>query len=102
MTYGLDQCRVCGKPITPADPDSVENFEKSLHGRQTMSEREWRAAGYKAAPSRLQMRRRIDGCCFDCQITQGLSIINHAKLKLPIIGLIAALVILIFVVTLFN
>jgi hypothetical protein len=62
MTFGVDQCMRCGKPITVRrDTGNANDFLPSK-----MSEAEWRAAGYLARPNRLQQRRQAIGCCTDC------------------------------------
>jgi len=65
MTYGVDECRVCGVPIQPYGRDSYKQYLESLK-KPTMPEREWRAKGYLAMPTRLQMHNPHIGCCLEC------------------------------------
>jgi hypothetical protein len=103
MTYGVDQCRICGKPIRPSGPESMSKYVESLQKKPTMSEKEWRAAGFKAAPTPFQMRKRRDGCCFECQFTQGMGTVSPLSYKVPIaIGIVALFVFFFCVASLFT
>ncbi len=86
MTYGVDQCRVCGVEISSGGPGPMERYlEERKHRRPTMTEAQWRAAGLKAAPTRHQLFKPTDGCCFKCRMQMGLSRSSPWK---PIAGLV--------------
>jgi len=62
MTYGLDECRRCGKPIRQKrDVEGAGDMRPSR-----MPEAEWRAAGFKAQPTLAQLHHPQLGCCTDC------------------------------------
>jgi len=65
MTYGLDQCRRCGTKIEPYNRRSMEFYLDSLK-KPTMPEKEWRAMGLLAMPTKAQILNPADGCCWDC------------------------------------
>lgn len=73
MTYGVDQCRVCGVPI-PDRPSGLKQqkiLAKVLSKQRNfrpMSESEWRAAGFRAQPTALQTAVPASGCCVDCGV----------------------------------
>ncbi len=96
MTYGVDQCRVCGKPIRPSDSQAMDRYLNSLRHKPTMTEKEWRAAGLKAAPTRKQTLNTLDGVCFACQFPIGLRMVPLLKLYLPLVGLLMALLLAVF------
>jgi hypothetical protein len=67
MTYGVDQCRCCGILIKPKSPDQMQEYLASLKMKKpTMTEPEWRRAGYLAMPTKKQMWRPDIGCCIVC------------------------------------
>jgi hypothetical protein len=68
MTYGVDECRVCGVAIKPSGPDALKRHNISLKGRPVMTERQWRAAGFKACPTYRQTKEPTDGCCSACKL----------------------------------
>jgi hypothetical protein len=65
MTYGVDQCRVCGVPIKPHRPDEITAWLKAQK-RPPIPEREWRRRGFLAAPTPEQMSLPAAGCCQAC------------------------------------
>jgi predicted nucleic acid-binding Zn ribbon protein len=65
MTYGVDQCRVCGVPIKPHRPDEITDWMKAQK-RPLIREKEWRRRGFLAAPTKEQMRLPAAGCCQSC------------------------------------
>ena len=67
MTYGIDQCRRCGKPMEPAGPAQSARYQLSLTQKPTMSEEKWRAQGWKQAPTRFQLHHKLDGMCWQCR-----------------------------------
>ena len=71
MTYGLDQCRRCGRDIPLSDPRAIERHAKSIREKPTMTEEQWRRAGWLAAPTRYQLQKPMDGLCFDCKYVRG-------------------------------
>jgi len=69
MTYGVDQCRVCGAPIPerPLTTRDQKNYLRVMKSRKPlMTEKEWRARGFKAQPTRWQMVEPADGTCYTC------------------------------------
>ncbi len=62
MTFGVDQCRRCGKPmrVRRDNPKADDPRPSSL------SEAQWRGAGWLARPTKAQERRPSLGCCVDC------------------------------------
>jgi hypothetical protein len=71
MTYGLDQCRVCGRDIPLSDPRAIERHAKFSREKPTMTEKQWRRAGFLAAPTRYQLQKPMDGLCFECKYVRG-------------------------------
>jgi|GEM_PF-3531346 len=67
MAYGVDECRRCGRPIKPPDPEALARYVKAAKQKPTMTPPEWREAGWKAAPTRHQMSRPLDGICYLCK-----------------------------------
>ncbi len=68
MTYGVDECRICGALMTSKGPDAMQRYLDSLTLKKpTMSQKEWRAAGFKAMPTPYQMGHVQDGCCYKCR-----------------------------------
>jgi len=68
-----------------------------------MTEKQWRAAGLKAAPTQRQTWKRADGCCYDCQYPMGLSIVRPWTLLLSAFGGIAAILLFVyFIATTFT
>ena len=65
MTYGVDQCRVCGTHIATMRPQALQEYQDSLR-RPTMPEAEWRKQGFLACPTKLQLRQVSYGCCQPC------------------------------------
>jgi len=68
MTYGVDQCRVCGVAIKPTGPDAMKRYKDSLKGRPLMTEAQWRAAGFKCSPTYRQTKEPTEGCCTACKL----------------------------------
>jgi hypothetical protein len=68
MTYGLDECRVCGKPIKIYGPENLARYENDRARPPVWPEAKWREAGFKACPTRWQLAHPADGCCSDCAI----------------------------------
>ncbi len=93
MTYGVDECRVCGKAMKPSGPKEMQRHLASLRGHPTMTEKQWRAAGLKAAPTKRQMVSLHHGCCYDCTMTMGMRSVPQRRLIYPalIIAVIVAL-----------
>jgi hypothetical protein len=67
VTYGVDQCRVCGKRMKIADPDAARRHQEAIHKKPTMTPKEFKAKGWKSAPTHYQRWRDLDGVCFDCK-----------------------------------
>jgi hypothetical protein len=65
MTYGVDQCRVCGVPIEPYSRETRGQYEAALR-RPTMPEAEWRRYGFLAMPTKEQIKHPAIGCCATC------------------------------------
>ncbi len=96
MTYGVDQCRVCGRTITPTGPEAMRRYTESLKAKPTMTEKQWRAAGLKAMPTRNQMKSPHDGCCFDCRLKMGMSAVPMNRLIFPAIGMLVVVLLILF------
>lgn len=69
MTYGVDQCRVCGvkialRPPTMREQKTIQVANSKI--KKLMTEPEWRAAGFRAQPTPYQMLRPPVGCCAAC------------------------------------
>jgi hypothetical protein len=62
MTYGVDECRRCGKPMR-ARRDNPKADDTRPSG---MTEAQWRAEGWLARPTRAQQQHPGIGCCSDC------------------------------------
>jgi hypothetical protein len=68
MTYGVDQCRVCGIAITPRGPEAWHEQERA-NRKPGIPEAEWRRRGFLTSPTRNQLRAMpADGCCRPCGI----------------------------------
>jgi predicted nucleic acid-binding Zn ribbon protein len=65
MTYGVDQCRVCGVPIKPHRADEITDWLKAQK-RPPIPEKEWRRRGFLAAPTKEQLSLPAAGCCQPC------------------------------------
>ncbi|MEJ0048262.1 MAG: hypothetical protein WDN04_20650 [Rhodospirillales bacterium] len=64
--FGVDQCRVCGKPIVVRSPEAVTEQEKAIRN-PVVPEKVWRAAGLLTPPTPMQWRKNpADGCCGPC------------------------------------
>jgi hypothetical protein len=64
--YGVDQCRVCGKPIVVRSPLTKDEQEQAIR-KPIVPEKVWRARGYLTAPTVSQWRKNpADGCCGEC------------------------------------
>ncbi len=70
MTYGVYQCRVCGRPISPKGPEVAEQQAKA-NRRPQMPEKEWRRRGYLAPPTGFQIYTDPShGCCSSCGLKE--------------------------------
>ena len=100
MTYGVDQCRVCGTRISPRGPEAAEDQEKA-NRHCLMPEKEWRRRGFLCPPTKFQIYSSpADGCCAKC----GMMVLRkHSKfgvLTFSIGGLfIIAAIVFCFVIT---
>jgi hypothetical protein len=74
MTYGVDQCRVCGKPIPIKSVTAMTDFLVAQR-KPAMPEAEWRRRGFLASPTKQQVKFPEMGCCFDC----GLKLAHQAS-----------------------
>jgi hypothetical protein len=64
--YGVDQCRVCGKPITVRSPRTRAEQEEAIRN-PFVPEKVWRARGYLTVPTERQWRSDVaSGCCGVC------------------------------------
>lgn len=105
MTYGVDQCRVCGAPI-PVRPWGLRQqirYGKKINSREVtlMTEPEWRAAGFRSQPTKIQMLFPSEGCCVDC----GVRLEKRNARRTPLIatiGTVLAVLSIIAVVVLTN
>lgn len=69
MTYGVDQCRICGVPMPSKGPEAMAEWEQAQR-KPTMPEAEWRARGFLAAPTKKQIGIPWLGCCQSCAMKQ--------------------------------
>jgi len=67
MTYGIDECRRCGNKIRIPDAGAIIRYQESLQRKPTMTPEQWRAAGWKQAPTKHQLLHAMDGCCHQCK-----------------------------------
>jgi predicted nucleic acid-binding Zn ribbon protein len=66
MTYGIDQCRVCGIPIRKGKERAVRDAIRAQI-KPIVPEAKWRKMGLLASPSRYQLSTNpADGCCQPC------------------------------------
>ncbi len=62
MTYGVDECRRCGKPMRARrDNPTADDTRPSR-----MKQAQWQAEGWLAEPTRAQQQHPGIGCCSDC------------------------------------
>jgi hypothetical protein len=94
MTYGVDQCRRCGKPIKVTDGKAhAKANPKALAAAQKRSpwpEAKWRAEGLKAPPTAWEILHPNTGCCIDCSF-----ILVRRKWQ-PLIRLILIIALIVF------
>jgi hypothetical protein len=88
MTYGVDQCRVCGTAIKPHSPKDMDNWLKAQK-KPPIPEKEWRRRGFLAAPTKHMLAMPAYGCCQDCG--QRLAI-KHSKVNQRVMWLALAAV----------
>ena len=76
MTYGVDQCRVCGTRISPKGPEAAEEQDKA-NRHCLMPEKEWRRRGFLCPPTKAQIYvDPANGCCGKC----GMAVLRkHSK-----------------------
>ena len=98
MVYGIDQCRKCGKAMPTAGPEHVARYEQSKRQKPTMPEAEWRAQGWKAAPTRYQLHHRLDGMCGDCVWESGHRAVRYGRLMTIVLGSAAVLFVIVYLV----
>ncbi len=91
MTYGVDQCRVCGTRITPKGPEAAEQQEKA-NRNPPMPEKEWRRRGFLTAPTRSQVYSDpANGCCARC----GMKLLRkHSKFGVRTVSIAIVFIIL--------
>ena len=100
MTYGVDECRRCGKSMPLSDADALERFERSRKYKPTMTEEQWRRAGWKACPTRFQLNHPLDGVCFDCKYDIGTKKPKGHRLLAIIAAAAVIMCLLIYAITL--
>jgi hypothetical protein len=84
--FGVDQCRVCGTPITVSSRAAREEQEKA-NRRPLMPEAEWRRRGYLCPPTKKQLNiAPAGGCCMKCGEKQARQF-YQARLRLA--GMVA-------------
>ena len=98
MTYGVDECRVCGKAMKPTGPEAMQRHLASLKGRPMMTDKQWRAAGLKASPTKRQMRSPQHGCCFECALMMGQKGIGQRRWIYPTLVLVVLFILTIYVI----
>jgi hypothetical protein len=68
--YGVDQCRMCGAPISPTNKRARDQQE-AANRKPLIPEAEWRARGFLTSPTRAQLGAApADGCCWPCGLKQ--------------------------------
>jgi hypothetical protein len=96
--YGVDECRVCGKPIRNPSPKAKAEQEKAYQ-KPLMPEKEWRRRGYLAPPTRHQLKEPQAGCCPECGREQARKFYNPNRrvilMYTLLFGMLAALLSLI-------
>jgi hypothetical protein len=91
--YGVDQCRVCGKPITVPSKKARAEQEKT-NRKPPIPEAEWRRRGYLTCPTPRQLGKHpAHGCCFLCGIQQ------QRKLSKPLVRVSTGIAIVLGVFT---
>jgi len=65
MTYGVDQCRMCGAPILLERREALAEYEEALR-RPPMEEAQWRREGFLTVPTKHQLLHRAAGTCAVC------------------------------------
>jgi hypothetical protein len=89
MTYGVDQCRVCGLAIEPYSRNTLEQYNVSTR-TPTMPEAEWRRLGFLAMPTKEQIRHPALGCCARCGQKQLNKQWNPSKRTWMVLALIVS------------
>ena len=102
MTYGIDECRRCGRKMEPAGPVQAVRYELSLRQKPTMSEEKWRAQGWKAAPTRFQLHNKLDGMCWSCRWKWMNQPMRRYKLLIGIFPVLAVTFVVIYIVVAMN
>ena len=95
MTYGVDQCRVCGTPIPIRGPDILADQER-VNRKPIIPEEEWRQLGLLTSPTREQLYRNpANGCCGPCGLKLMRRHYNYTKRAMAVIGLAVGLAVII-------
>lgn len=102
MTFGVDECRRCGRAMKISAPNALAQYHDSLTRKPTMSEAEWRAEGWKAAPTRHQIHHVLTGVCRECKWALRNRQSNPKPTIFAMIFLVFALAAFVLYVTLFN
>ena len=100
MTYGVDQCRVCGTPIVPKGPEvAVEQMEANR--KPLMPEKEWRRRGYLCPPTKFQIRQDpSNGCCHACGMRELRKFSRFGVITLSVAGgFLLGVIIIVLIVT---
>jgi predicted nucleic acid-binding Zn ribbon protein len=100
MTYGVDQCRICGTPIIPRGPDIAEEQEKA-NRKPIIPEKEWRKRGFLTSPTRVQLYLDpANGCCGVCGLKLMKKTYRYNTMALSIMGVVVLLAVgVVFIVT---
>ena len=99
MTYGVDECRICGAPMTSKGPDAMQRYLDSLKLKKpTMTQKEWRAAGFKAMPTPWQIGHVQDGCCYKCRFPIAVKNVRPNRFIVPAVTfvLVVLLILMMF------
>ena len=100
MTYGVDQCRVCGTRIHPKGPEVAEE-QMQANRKPLMPEKEWRRRGYLCPPTKFQIRQDpSNGCCHKCGMRELQKFSKYGVLTFSVAGgFLVAVIILVIIVT---
>ncbi len=94
MTYGVDQCRVCGARIFPKGPETAE-LQTEANRKPQMPEKEWRRRGYLCPPTKFQIHvDPSNGCCHKCGMRE---LRKHSKFGVITFSIAGAFLLVVFV-----
>ncbi len=100
MTYGVDQCRRCGKRMKVIEPDAMARYQESLGRKPLMTPKQFKAAGWKASPTFHQTVNPLTGICYDCKpiIMRTRKNMRLDRMLGGLLGLVLAVLLLMFII----